>query len=139
MILNADALRDAPEACANYVRSLSVEERGAIYRAVREERLEQDKVCARLKAFETLLSESIIAEVPVDKGFVSDGYSFVVVNKEVPTLKDWNAFLAWVGETGRFDCLQKRVSEKAVTDTEDWHNIPGIQRFNSPKLSVTKR
>lgn len=139
MLLNADALRDQPEACANYVRALPVAERGSIYRAVREERLEQDKAAARLESFEKLIAESIIAEVPVDKGFVSDGYSFVVVNKEVPTIKDWDAVLAYIGETGRTDFLQKRLAEKAVTDTEDWHLLPGIQRFNALKLSVTKR
>jgi hypothetical protein len=139
MILNADALRDAPEACANYIRTLSLEDRGDIYRAVREERLEADKAAARLKAFETLISESIIAEVPVDKGFVSGGYSFAVINKEVPTIKDWDAILAYIGETGRFDFLQKRLSDKAVTDTDEWWKLPGIQRFNTPKLSVTKR
>lgn len=139
MILNAEALRDSPEACANHVRSLSVEERGEIYRAVREERLEADRSTARLAAFEKLLSESIIAEVQVDKGFVVGGYSFVVVSKPVPTIKDWDKVLAWIGEHGRFDFLQKRLSDKAVTDTEDWHMIPGIERFNALKLSVTKR
>lgn len=139
MLLNADALRDTPEACVNYVNTLSVEERGAIYRAVREERLEADKAAGRLETFEKLVQETIIAEVPVDKGFVSDGYSFVVVNKEVPTIKDWAAVLAYIGETGRTDFLQKRLSEKAVTDTEEWWKLPGIQRFNALKLSVTKR
>lgn len=139
MILNAEALRDYPEACVNHIRTLSVEERGAIYRAVREERLDQQKIAERLETFEKIIAESIIAEVPVDKGFVNDGYSFVVVNKEVPTIKDWDAVLAYIGETGRTDFLQKRLSEKAVTDTEDWHKLPGIQRFNAKKLSVTKR
>lgn len=139
MLLNADALRDQPEACANYVRSLPVAERGPIYRAVREERLEQQKATERLEAFEKLIAETIIAEVPVDKGFVADGYSFSVTAKEVPTIKDWDAVLGYIGETGRFDFLQKRLAEKAVTDTEDWHKIPGIQRFNALKLSVKKR
>lgn len=139
MILNADTLRDAPEACVNYVKSLTVQERGTIYRAVREERLDQQKATDRLEQFEKLIAESIIAEVNVDQGFVAEGYSFVVVNKEVPTIKDWDAVLAYVGETGRFDFLQKRLSEKAVTDTEEWWKLPGIQRFNAKKLSVTKR
>lgn len=139
MELNADTLRDQPEACANYVKSLPVEQRGDIYRAVREERLEQQKATDRLEAFEKLLANSIIEEVPADKGFVSNGYSFVVVSKEVPTIKDWDKVLAYIGETGRFDFLQKRLAEKAVTDTEDWPKIPGIQRFNALKLSVTKR
>lgn len=139
MILNAEALRDTPEACVNHINTLSVEERGAIYRAVREERLDAQKATDRLEAFEKLIAESIIAEVPVDKGFISGGYSFVVVNKEVPTIKDWSAVLAYIGETGRTDFLQKRLAEKAVTDTENWHQLPGIQRFNAKKLSVTKR
>lgn len=139
MLLNADTLRDSPEACANHIKTLSLEERGAIYRCVREDRLEAQRVTDRMAAFEKLIADSIIEEVPVDSGFVSNGYSFVVANKEVPTIKDWDAVLAYIGETGRFDFLQKRLAEKAVTDTEDWHKLPGIQRFNAKKLSVTKR
>ena len=112
---------------------------GPLYRQAREIRLAMQKRVDAVEAFEKACQEKIIAQVPVDQGFVADGYSFVVVNKEVPTIKDWDKVLAYIGDTGRFDFLQKRLAEKAVTDTENWHTIPGIQRFNALKLSVTKR
>lgn len=121
------------------VDGLTPAQLGPLYRKAREIRLAMQKKVDAVEAFEKLCQERIIAQVKVDEGFVAEGYSFVVVNKEVPTIKDWDAVLAYVGQTGRFDFLQKRLAEKAVTDTEDWHKIPGIQRFNALKLSVTKR
>lgn len=112
---------------------------GALYREARGTRLAMQKRVDAVEAFEKACQERIIAQVPADQGFVADGYSFVVVSKEVPTIKDWDAVLAHIGQTGRFDFLTKKLAEKAVTDTENWHLIPGIQRFNALKLSVTKR
>lgn len=121
------------------VDGLTPAQLGPLYRKAREIRLAMQKKVDAVEAFEKLCQERIIAQVKVDEGFVAEGYSFVVVNKEVPTIKDWDAVLAYVGQTGRFDFLQKRLAEKAVTDTENWHTLPGIQRFNALKLSVTKR
>lgn len=121
------------------IEGLPVQTLGDLYREARDIRLAMQKKVDDVKSFETRCHEAIIAQVPVDQGFVTNGYSFVVVNKEVPTIKDWDAVLAYIGETGRTDFLQKRLAEKAVTDTENWHTIPGIQRFNAAKLSVTKR
>lgn len=112
---------------------------GPLYREARGIRLAMQKKVDEVAAFEKRCQEAIIAQVPAETGFVADGYSFVVVNKEVPTIKDWDQVLAYIGQTGRFDFLTKKLAEKAVTDTEDWHKIPGIQRFNALKLSVTKR
>lgn len=121
------------------VDGLAPAQLGPLYRKAREIRLAMQKKVDAVEAFEKLCQERIIAQVKVGEGFVAEGYSFVVVSKEVPTIKDWDAVLAYIAETGRTDFLQKRLSEKAVTDTENWHTLPGIQRFNALKLSVAKR
>lgn len=121
------------------IDGLTPEQLGPLYREAREIRLAMQKKVDAVKAFETACQERIIAQVPVDKGFVTGGYSFVVTSKEVPTVEDFDKVLAYISETGRFDMLQKSISTKAVTDTENWHMIPGIKRFNALKLSVTKR
>lgn len=121
------------------VDSLTPEELGPLYREAREIRLAMQKKVDAVAAFEKTCQERIIAQVPADKGFIVNGYSYAVVLKEVPTIDDWDKVLAYIGQTGRFDFLQKSISSKAVTDTENWHTIPGIARFNALKLSVTKR
>lgn len=121
------------------IDGLSPAQLGDLYREARAIRLAMEKKVEPVKAFENACQEAIIAQVPADQGFVSNGYSFVVVPKEVPTIEDWDKVLSYIGETGRFDFLRKQLAEKAVTDTENWHTIPGIKRFNALKLSVTKR
>ena len=121
------------------IDALTPEELGPLYREARAIRLAMQKKVDEVAAFEKACQDRIIAQVPVDKGFVVDGYSYVVTSKEVPTIEDWDKVLEYVGQTGRFDFLRKQLSEKAVTDTADWHTLPGIKRFNAIKLSVTKR
>ena len=121
------------------ITKLSVQERAKLFRKVEAIRLLMQKETERVKAFETLLETSIIDEVPVEEGFVVDGYSFVVKSKPKPTLKDFSKVWFWAVENDRPDIFQKRLADKAVQDTDDWHLIPGIERFNAKTLSVTKR
>ena len=39
-----------------------------------------------------------------------------VVQKDVPSVKDWNAFGAWVYEHQAIHCLQRRVSAPAIRE-----------------------
>lgn len=121
------------------VDAMSVEEAGAKYRAARDVRLAMEKEVALVKAFEAACKDRVIALTPVDTGFVIGGYSYVVTSKERPALKDWTAFYAWTVANGRSDCIEKRPAAKAITDTENWKTIPGIECFNAKDLSVTKK
>lgn len=121
------------------ITRLSKEERARLYRGVRAVRLSMQKQTDDVKSFETRLEESLVNEMETDQGIVVDGYSFVVTSKPKPIVKDWEKFFALVRQLDRFDLLQKRVSDKAVMDMENWHLLPGVERFNAKSLSVTKR
>lgn len=121
------------------ITKLSLQDRARLFRKVEAVRLAMQKETDRVKSFETLLETSIIDEVPTDQGIVVDGYSFVTKAKAKPTLKDFGKVFAWAVANDRPDFFQKRLADKAVMDTENWHLIPGIERFNAKSLSVTKR
>lgn len=118
---------------------LTPQQLGPLYRQARNIRLAMQKKVDEVEAFEKACQEAIIAAVPVDTGFIVGDYNFSVIKSEKPTIKDWDKVLAYIGETGRTDFLTKKLSEKAVLDTENWWTLPGIERFNAKKLSVTKR
>lgn len=57
----------------------------------------------------------------------------------VPKVEDWAAVFAFVKSSDRFDLLQKRISDTAVTAMWDAGEIvPGVGKIIVPKLSVTK-
>jgi len=110
-----------------------------LYRDVREKRLLMQKQVDAVSKFEGELKNALIDAIPKSgDGIVADGYSAVVTTKTKPTVKDWAAFHEYVANTGRFDMLQKRLADAAVTDTEGWESLPGMGTFNVVDLSVTK-
>lgn len=113
--------------------------RGNLYRQARDLRLAMQKKVDDVEAFEKRCKESLIAELPVNEGFVTDGYAFVVTTKAKPIIEDWEKVCKYAVEHDRFDFFQKRLADKAVTDTPDWNTLPGIGKFNHKDLSVTKR
>lgn len=120
------------------ITKLSTQERARLFRRVEAVRLSMQKQTDAVKSFETKLEASLIDELATDQGVVVDGYTFVVRSKEKPTVKDWSRFHKFVAENDRFDMLQKRLSDKAVMDTDNWWLLPGVERFNAKSLSVTK-
>jgi len=121
------------------ITTLSLEDRVSLFRAVRSVRLSMDKEAESMKAFESKIQNSLIEDIPKSgEGVVSSGYLAKVETKKVPTIKDWNLLVPVIVQSGRFDWLQKRLADKAVTDTENWESIPGLEVFNAVKLSVTK-
>lgn len=49
-------------------------------------------------------------------------------------------FCSWVRKNDRFDLLQKRLSTKAVEETQaaEGRLLPGLSEIYVPKVSVTK-
>ena len=121
------------------VTMIPVEKRASMYREVRDKRLALFHEMEEMKGLENRLNESLLDDIEVGSGFVHEGYAFTVKSKEKPVLDDWSKYLPWVFKTGRTDTLQKRIAEKAIMDTEDWHKIPGVKRIFVKTLSVTKR
>ena len=112
------------------------------YRDVREIRLAMEKEVSVVQARERELSEYIIANLSKSEhttGVAGRRFRAQRVEKTVPAAEDWKAVHAWILETGRFDILQKRLSDKAVKDMwEEGDEVPGVGRFVKVDLSVTK-
>lgn len=109
----------------------------------RTERLAADKVAADLKARETALSDYIIANLPKgDEGAVGKMYRVTVVTEEIPQVKDWDAFWAYVNKKKANFLLQKRLSTTAVKEVLENNprgGIPGLGTFTAVKLSLKRK
>ena len=75
-----------------------------------------------------------------DPGAVGKNYVAKVTTKNKPRVVDWGVFHSWVRKNDRFDCLQKRLSDKAVEDTmkDEDRVLPGLEMFTVKDISLTK-
>lgn len=111
------------------------------YHEVREMRLAMQKEVDAVAERERELRDYIINNLSKsdDTGAAGKRYRAQVIVKVVPKTDDWNALHAYVQETGRFDLLQKRLSDTAVKAM--WDNgeaVPGVGTFNQIDVSITK-
>lgn len=108
---------------------------------VKSLRLDMDKEVDVVRQRERELEEHIIQNLTAgeDTGAAGLLYRVQVVKKTKPKPSDWSAIHAYIQETGRFDLLQKRLSDKAVMDmlAED-EEVPGVERIHIPQISLTK-
>lgn len=115
---------------------------GDLYAEVRQLRLDMEKEVDEVRAREAELREHLIQnlEKSDDTGAIGLTHRVLVKTKTKPKINDWDAFHAFVQDTGRFDLLQKRVSDKAVMDMFDNDEAPpGVERIHIPELSLTKK
>jgi hypothetical protein len=50
----------------------------------------------------------------------------------------WDKLYAWIKKTGSFDCLQKRLGEKAIGDRiAAGVVVPGVTKFPIERVKVT--
>lgn len=112
-----------------------------LYSEVRELRLAMQKHVDAVKARETEIREFIINNLSKsdDTGAAGKRYRAQIVTKDVPALKDWDAFTNFVIKSARFDLLQKRLSDRAVKDMwEEGQDVPGVEKFRTVDVSITK-
>ncbi|MCK9513688.1 MAG: hypothetical protein M0R28_21025 [Pigmentiphaga sp.] len=112
-----------------------------LYSEVRELRLAMQKHTDAVKERETEIREYIINNLSKsdDTGAAGKRYRAQIVRKVVPSVTDWTKLWDYVKKTGRFDLLQKRVSDTAVKDSwETGNEIPGVDRFHAVEVSITK-
>lgn len=112
-----------------------------LYSDVRALRLMMEKEVAAVQARETEIKEHIIFNLSKsdDTGAAGKRYRAQIVMKEVPKLSDWSVFTQYVMDNDRFDLVQKRLGEKAVTDMwEAGVAVPGVEKMNIPNVSITK-
>lgn len=107
---------------------------------VRALRLAMEKEVEAVKARESEVREYIIANLQKgDTGAAGLRYRVQVKNKETPRTTDWAAVYAHIAQTGSFDLLQKRLSDRAVLDrVQQGEPVPGVEVIFVPDLSLTK-
>jgi hypothetical protein len=106
-----------------------------------QKRLAAQKAVDKIEEQEKFLAQYLIDNVSrEDSSGVSGKIAKVKINKrDVPTVRDWDAFYKYVLKTKDFSLLQKRVGEGAVK--ERWDNgkeVPGVEPFTVVKASVSK-
>ena len=109
---------------------------------LRARRLEAEKVIKAFKSEELELRVTI--KRLLDNASLEGGRGQVastsIIHSTEPTPKDWPAIYAFIQENDAFDMLQRRLSASAVKDR--WESgivIPGIEKFDTWDLSLTKR
>lgn len=108
---------------------------------VRAVRLDMEKRVDDVKAREAELKNHIIETLSAsdDTGAAGQAYRAQIVVKPKPKIADWDAFTAWVAETKRFDCVQRRLGDRAVLDMIEAGEIPpGVERVLVKDVSITK-
>lgn len=109
--------------------------------ALRQKRIEAQKVVAAIEEEEKALKDHIIEHLPKSQQTGASGKvaNVKVITKEIPQIGDLDAFYGYVRKTKRTDLLQKRLNEGAVKEIlEAGKKVPGIQTFNAITLSITK-
>lgn len=112
-----------------------------LYHETRSLRLAMEKETEAVKARESEIKEHIIENLSKsdDTGAAGLKYRAQIVVKVQPKLADWALFTKAVQESGRFDLIQRRLSEAAVAALwADGFAVPGVEKINVPTVSITK-
>ncbi|UOF79435.1 D/-alanyl-D/-alanine carboxypeptidase [Caudoviricetes sp.] len=108
---------------------------------LRQKRLEAQKVVDALQEEETALREHIINTLPKSEATGAAGKvaRVTVVTKQIPQVKDWQAFYAYVKKNNAWDLMQRRLAAAAVTERwEAGKTVAGVEAFTAVTLSVNK-
>lgn len=86
------------------------------------------------------IKEHIIQKMPkTDTGASGKKARIKIVTKEIPQVKDWEAFYKYVKRTNSFDLLQRRLSVAAVAERlDDKKKLPGVEIFDAVTISLNK-
>jgi hypothetical protein len=112
-----------------------------LFHEIRELRLAMEKEVAQVQARENEIREHIINTLSAsdDTGASGLRYRAQIVTKAKPRVEDWNAFCEWLATSKRFDCIQRRTSDKAVMELiEAGEPPPGVERMTVKDVSITK-
>ncbi len=108
---------------------------------LRNKRLAEQKKVDEIAAEETALKNHIIENLPKSEasGVAGKLARVTVVTKQIPQVKDWDAFYKYVKKTGSFDLMQKRLTDAAIKERwEAGKEIPGVEHFNAVSVSINK-
>jgi len=99
------------------------------------------KKAAELDAERKAIQEHVINTLPKSNATgVSGKLANVKVRTvDVPQVKDWDKFYAYIKKNNSFHLMQKRLSEGAVGEILDsGKKIPGVEPFPVVKISLNK-
>jgi hypothetical protein len=144
--LRAERPDPAPDAEDRFTKGAALPSglgpRADLYAEVRAERLRQEKAAEAVKARETEIYNSILADLneSTDTGAAGKFYRVQRVEKTVQNVADWPSFWAFIRENNAFEMLQKRLSDKAVAEWAESKDAlpPGINQAQIATLSFTK-
>lgn len=108
---------------------------------LRQKRLDAQKVVDALAAEESALKTHIINTLPKSdaSGVAGKLARVTVVSKDIPQVKDWKKFYAYVKRHSAFELMQRRLSNKAIEERlEDGKKIPGVEIFHATTVSLNK-
>lgn len=108
---------------------------------LRNKRLDMQKEVDKMAAEESALKEHIINTLPKSEasGVAGKLARVTVVTKQIPQVKDWDAFYKYVKKTGSFDLMQKRLTDAAIKERwEAGKEVPGVEHFNAISVSINK-
>jgi hypothetical protein len=112
------------------------------YADVRQARLDKDKESASIKERETEIYNAILSALSesADTGASGNHHRVQRVLKTVNNVSDWSALHTYIQQTGAFEMLQRRLSDKAVSEFADTNGAlpPGVQAVDVATLSFTK-
>ena len=111
-----------------------------LYELKQTRREEQKKVDA-IEAQEKLLEALLIETLPTSnlEGLLGTKAKVQIISRIVPTAKDWEAITAYMVKNKDFALVQRRLNEKHITDLWDAKKtVPGVEKYNAKKVSVTK-
>lgn len=108
---------------------------------LRNKRLAVQKEVDAVAAEETALKNHIIENLPKSEasGVAGKLARVTVVTKQIPQVKDWDAFYKHVKKTGDFDLMQRRLTDAAIKERwEAGKEVPGVEHFNAVSVSINK-
>jgi hypothetical protein len=108
---------------------------------LREERKAAQKEVDKIEEREKALKEHIINNLPKSQttGVAGKFARVTVVTKEVPQVKDWDAFYKHLKKTGEFDLLGRSIGRAAIEARWDaGKKVPGVEAFTAVTLSINK-
>lgn len=108
---------------------------------LRQKRLDAQKIVDAIEEEEKALREHIINTLPKSEttGVAGKLARVTVVTKQVPQVKDWNLFYAYVKKNNAWDLMQRRLAAAAVTERwEAGKKVAGVEAFTAVTLSVNK-
>lgn len=125
------------------VESNPTTERNAKIKQRHKLELERKKLSAQLKGLEDQISEldaeliQSLQDSDEEQVKISGGIGIKLVSSTVPSVKDWDAFYAWIKKNNAFWMLERRPSVTGYRDTlAAGKAIPGVESFTKIKLGL---